>query len=103
VWQAISAAQSTANDALTAAGNAQGAINGHAPLGTIAAPHLILGDRALIDSIPGKAAINGGTLSNATLAGTVNGTTYVPIIIGTTNALPLIANRTNGVLYVEIP
>ena len=28
---------------------------------------------------------------------------HVPIFIGTTNALPLLANRTNGVLYVEIP
>jgi len=35
--------------------------------------------------------------------GTVNGFAYVPIMVGTTNELPLVANRTNGVLYVEIP
>ena len=45
----------------------------------------------------------GGTASNLTVNGTLNGAPYVPLFIGTTNVLPLVANRTNGVLYVEIP
>lgn len=61
------------------------AFDGHAPAGTIAAPHLIDGDRALIDSIPGKAAINGGVMTNVTLAGTV-----------TLNGQPLLTNAPPG-------
>ncbi len=56
-----------------------------------------------IPSVGGLAPTNAPALQDPALNGLVNGYVYVPILVGPTNQLPLVANRTNGVLYVEIP
>lgn len=95
VWQAVATVSQEANDAWEKAGDAQSDINGHAPAGTISAPHLLLGDRAMIDAVPGKVNANGGTLTNGYIAGTLTFKNTQPTnLVGRMFA-------SNDVLFVE--